>query len=200
VGLRERLDERRRRARLEGAMAAATRVPPAHAFASYGRGSHILEPSRVEGAEYIHVGNGAIIHELAWVIAKPAPDGTPPRLVIEDGVSLLRFAKIVCTGEVIIGARCLGGDHLYISDTGYRHDEAGVPIAQQGLDEPHPVRIGTDVHLGFAAKILPGVTVGDGAYIGAGAVVVDDVPPGGVVVGNPGRVIAIGGAASAAQP
>jgi acetyltransferase-like isoleucine patch superfamily enzyme len=184
------LRERRRLWRLERAVRAATRAPAAHAFAAYGAGSHVLEPARVEGPEFMHVGAGVVIHELSWLIAQPRPGQPPPRLVIEDNARILRFLKVVCTGEVVIGARCLGGEHVYISDTGYRHDEAGVPIARQGLDVPHPVRIGADVHLGFAAKILPGVTVGDGAYVGAGAVVVCDVPDGAVVVGNPARVIA----------
>lgn len=49
--------------------------------------------------------------------------------------------------------------------------------------------IGNNVWIGFRAIIMPGVRVGDGAIIGAGTVVASDVPPYGVVVGNPGRVI-----------
>jgi virginiamycin A acetyltransferase len=48
--------------------------------------------------------------------------------------------------------------------------------------------IGNDVWIGRDAVIMPGVTVGDGAIIGAHAVVAKDVPPYAVVVGNPGRV------------
>jgi carbonic anhydrase/acetyltransferase-like protein (isoleucine patch superfamily) len=59
--------------------------------------------------------------------------------------------------------------------------------------EGHPrirgdVRIGNDVWLGSDAMIMSGVTIGDGAVVGAGAVVTKDVPPYGVVVGNPARV------------
>lgn len=50
-------------------------------------------------------------------------------------------------------------------------------------------KIGNDVWIGMDALILPGVTVGDGAVIGAGAVVAKDVPPYAVVAGNPGRVL-----------
>ena len=49
--------------------------------------------------------------------------------------------------------------------------------------------IGNDVWIGREAVILPGITVGDGAIIGARAVVSRDVPPYAVVVGNPGRVV-----------
>lgn len=50
------------------------------------------------------------------------------------------------------------------------------------------ITIGNDVWIGHDAMILSGVTVGDGAIIGAGAVVRSDVPPYGIVAGNPGRV------------
>jgi virginiamycin A acetyltransferase len=51
------------------------------------------------------------------------------------------------------------------------------------------VRIGNDVWLGKNSIILGGVTVGDGAVVGAGAVVTKDVPEYSVVVGNPGVVV-----------
>lgn len=49
--------------------------------------------------------------------------------------------------------------------------------------------IGNDVWLGYAATILPGVTIGDGAVVAAGAVVASDVPAYAVVAGNPARVV-----------
>ncbi len=52
-----------------------------------------------------------------------------------------------------------------------------------------PVRVGRNVWIGFDACVLPGVTVGEGAVIGARSVVADDVPPYSVAAGNPARVI-----------
>jgi acetyltransferase-like isoleucine patch superfamily enzyme len=49
--------------------------------------------------------------------------------------------------------------------------------------------ISKDVSIGAGAVIRPGVTIGEKALIGAGAVVIRDVPPGAVVVGNPGKII-----------
>jgi len=61
---------------------------------------------------------------------------------------------------------------------------------------PHPgsagdaeIVVGSDVWIGDGARLLPGITIGDGAVIGAGAVVTKDVPPYAVFVGNPGRVV-----------
>jgi len=52
-----------------------------------------------------------------------------------------------------------------------------------------PVRIGSDVWLGNSAIILPGVSIGDGAIVGAQAVVSKDVPTYAVAVGNPAQVV-----------
>ena len=52
-----------------------------------------------------------------------------------------------------------------------------------------PIRIGNRVWIGSHSTILPGVTVGDGAVVAAGAVVTKDVPPNTVVAGVPAKVV-----------
>ncbi len=52
-----------------------------------------------------------------------------------------------------------------------------------------PIKIGNDVYIGHGACIMPGVTIGDGAVVGAMAVVTKNVPPYGIVAGNPARLI-----------
>jgi maltose O-acetyltransferase len=54
------------------------------------------------------------------------------------------------------------------------------------------VRIGRVVLIGGGAIVLPGITVGDGAIIGAGSVVTADVPPGATVVGSPAKRVESG--------
>ena len=56
----------------------------------------------------------------------------------------------------------------------------------------HPT-IGNDVVIGSNAVVLGDITVGDGAKVGSGSVVVASVPPGATVVGVPGRVVRING-------
>ncbi len=51
------------------------------------------------------------------------------------------------------------------------------------------VIIGNDVWIGYNVTIVSGVKIGDGAVIGTGAVVAKDIPPYGVAVGNPARVV-----------
>lgn len=63
----------------------------------------------------------------------------------------------------------------------------GFAEREAGLEFGRPIHIGRNVWIGGGAIILPGVTVGDDAIIGAGSVVTRDVPSGVTVVGNPAR-------------
>ena len=78
------------------------------------------------------------------------------------------------------GAKVLGSAH-----TGFPID---VPIVQTDL-EIRPVRVEAWADIGTNAVLLPGVTVGKGAIVGAGAVVTEDVAPFSIVAGVPARFI-----------
>jgi len=78
------------------------------------------------------------------------------------------------------GAKVLGSEH-----TG---NPINVPIVQTDL-VIKPVRIGAWADIGTNAVILPGVTVGKGSMVGAGAVVTADVPAYAVVAGVPARFL-----------
>ena len=67
--------------------------------------------------------------------------------------------------------------------------EYGIPIRQQPLLSHGPVKIGDEAWLGFGVVVLGGVNIGKGAAIGAGAVVVKDIPENAIAVGNPARVV-----------
>ena len=70
----------------------------------------------------------------------------------------------------------------------YQHIITRGHPAQVDLGEA-PVRIGNDAWIGCLAIVLRGVTIGEGAIVGAGSVVSEDVPPFSIVAGNPARVV-----------
>ena len=92
-------------------------------------------------------------------------------------------------GPVTIGNDVMMGPEVVIYTSGHRFDRTDVPMMDQGSDEPKPVTIGNDVWLGRRVMIMPGVTIGDGCVIGAGAVVTKDIPPYTVAAGVPAKVI-----------
>jgi chloramphenicol O-acetyltransferase type B len=63
------------------------------------------------------------------------------------------------------------------------------PFFEDDHPDPKPIIVGNDVLIGFRATILPGVTIGDGAVIGAGSVVRSDIPPYAIVAGNTAQVM-----------
>ncbi len=98
-------------------------------------------------------------------------------------------------GEVTIGDDCNFGPNVTIVTPVHPM----VPEERRALKSPEgkdahlcwakPVHIGNDCWLGANVVVCPGVTIGDGCVIGAGAVVTRDVPPRSFAAGNPCRVI-----------
>lgn len=98
-----------------------------------------------------------------------------------------RNCHIMITERVNIGRHALIGDGVLISD--HMHNIAAGPlIATQGCTSA-PVEIGDDVMLCVHSVVLPGVRIGDGAVVGAGAVVTRDVPANAVVAGVPAAIL-----------
>jgi maltose O-acetyltransferase len=90
-----------------------------------------------------------------------------------------------CAG-IEIGNDVQIGPAVQLYTAQHPHDAA---VRRSYLESASPIRIGNDVWIGGAAVVLPGVTIGDRSVVGAGTVVVRDVPPDTVVVGNPARVV-----------
>lgn len=97
-------------------------------------------------------------------------------------------ASVDCSVEITIGEYCAIAEGVRIMDNSYH------PITIDGVTKcaAAPVHIGNHVWVATNAMILPGVTIGDGAIVAAGAVVTRDVPAGCLVAGIPARVIKTG--------
>ncbi len=104
------------------------------------------------------------------------------RLALGKGVFLNRGVRITCESAITIGQRSVVGWDTVILDTD-QHERAGMG------DPLGPVVIEEDVWLGCRVIVLKGVTIGRGAVVAAGSVVVSDVPPDTLVAGQPARVI-----------
>jgi maltose O-acetyltransferase len=91
-------------------------------------------------------------------------------------------------GGLTIGDDVLIGYESIIMTATHNYQEPHTPIRLQGSSRK-PVVIGNDVWLGARAIVLPSVTIGNGAVVGSGAVVTQDVPAYAVVAGVPAGVI-----------
>lgn len=186
---RRRLAEARRQRLLMSRTARDVTPPPPSAFGSFGAQSWVVPPARVTAPELIHIGERVVIQEHAWISVVAAVDGVQPRLTIGDGTQIARMSHIACVGEVEIGNEVLIAERVLIGDTFHGYEDPDVPIIDQPMVPPEKVMIGDGAYIGQGAIILMGVTVGANAYVAAGAVVTADVAPRTVVVGNPARAV-----------
>ena len=92
-------------------------------------------------------------------------------------------------GDCTIGNHVMMGPDVVVITRNHSFDSTDIPMMFQGFDEERPVVIGNDVWIGERVIILPGVNVGDGAILAAGAVVTKDVPPYAIVAGVPAKII-----------
>ncbi len=93
------------------------------------------------------------------------------------------------SGTVEIGDNVMMGPHCTFYSRNHAFDRLDIPMCEQGFYDEKPIIIGNDVWIGGHVIFLPGVQVGNGAIVGAGAVVTKNVPEYAVVGGNPARVI-----------
>ena len=107
------------------------------------------------------------------------------RLGNNSGIGVNAFIA----AHVSIGENVMMGPDCMIFTSNHRTEERDKPMCQQGFTEPRPVTIEDDVWIGARVIILPGVHVGTGSVIGAGAVVTHDVAPYSIVGGNPAKLI-----------
>jgi galactoside O-acetyltransferase len=146
----------------------------------FGHGVRIGRGAMARHPETFEIGDGVVIGEQAFIQGRF--DG---RCVIGDrtwiGPQAYLDARDLVIEECVgwgPGARVLGSQH-----TGVPTD---VPVIQTDL-RIEPVRVGAWADIGVNAVLLPGITVGRGAIVGAGAVVTADVAPFSIVIGVPAR-------------
>lgn len=127
----------------------------------------------------ITLGERTSIGRNAQIIAQSGHVVVGKNVHIGDGVI------ITCRESIHIGTDSLIAEYVVIRDQD--HETHSRPIRLAGF-RTSPIRIGRDVWIGSKASILRGVNVGDGAVVGAHALVRLDVPAGHLAVGVPARV------------
>ena len=101
--------------------------------------------------------------------------------------TLVHYGGSIAAAESVrIGARCLIGTHAIIMDNDFHRIE---PERRYEFPESRPIVIEDNVWIGARVIVLGGVTIGEGSCIGAGSLVIEDIPPRSLAVGVPARVI-----------
>ena len=106
-------------------------------------------------------------------------------LTIGENTIINRGCKIDARGGVSIGSNVSVSPYCYIITASHEHNSPDF----RGMTGELTVKIGDFSWIGASSIILPGVTIGEGAVIGAGSVVTRNVPPFSIVAGNPASKI-----------
>ena len=105
---------------------------------------------------------------------------------IEGDVVLGDRVTVKCGVQLWDGTR-IGSDVFIGPNATFTNDPW--PRSRAWMESHPPVIVQDGASIGANATLLPGITIGRGAMVGAGAVVTRDVPPHAVVMGNPGRIV-----------
>jgi acetyltransferase-like isoleucine patch superfamily enzyme len=132
-----------------------------------------------------HIAVGSNVYVGHYSILKGYYKG---EMVIGDDVWIGQQVFFHSAGGLFLGDRVGVGPGVQIITSFHREEGWNKPILESAL-EFAPVTVGADCDLGVGSIILPGVTIGCGVQIGAGAVVTEDIPDYTVAAGVPAKVI-----------
>lgn len=153
-----------------------------------GQSPHFIKPWHIE-----IFGGPVLLGDCVTIIA--APDAKVrlsiwPAKAGEGGIHIGNYS-LICPGvrigsalRVVIEENCMIASRAYITDSDWHGLYDRLSVGRSAA-----VRIGPNAWIGDSAIVCKGVTVGKNSVVGAGAVVVDDVPPNAVAAGNPARVV-----------
>ena len=158
---------------------------------SYGKGVHIESPRylnisgggvRIGAGVAISAQPDAQVHLSCW----PYHTDTTPTLTISDYCSLSPGVRLIAAQNIHLEPGCILAAQVYVTDADWHGRYHRVfppgPCA--------PVRLERNVWLADRVTVLKGVTIGANTIVGAGAVVVDDLPANCIAAGNPAQVVA----------
>jgi acetyltransferase-like isoleucine patch superfamily enzyme len=143
----------------------------------------------------VEFGDDVVVYSFTNLYGCRIGDGTRVGTFVEiqRGAVIGARCKIqshtfVCDGVTIGDGVFVGHGVMFVNDKSPRATNEGGELAVEEDWTLLPVTVGDGASIGSGAIVLGGVTIGAGALVGAGAVVTRDVPAGAVVAGVPARV------------
>jgi len=158
-------------------------------FERFGRGCTFMKPWHVE-----IFGGPVFLGDYATVIATPdrkirltvwSELGTEGRIDIGKYDLICPGVRISAATEIVIGESCMLAQGSFVTDS----DWHGVYDRSLPIGQTVPVHIEKNVWIGDSAIVCKGVRIGENSIIGAGSVVVRDIPANAIAAGNPAAVV-----------
>lgn len=153
-----------------------------------GAGLNVTAPPYVRGHARIRVGNHCTFSTVSIETGRFMDD---PTLTIGDHCFVAGGVRFILNKSITLGDHVLVGAEAGIQDSDGHPSDPERRLRNEPLDESDvaAVTIHDNAWIGRSAQVLKGVTIGRGAVVAAGSVVVSDVPDGAVAMGVPARVL-----------
>lgn len=150
---------------------------------SLGRNVEIRSPDRLTLGRNVVIDRNVLLHcgGMAWC-------NNGGGIKLGDEVFIGPNCVLFGAGGITLGAKSMLSPGVVVASHGHRSDLPETPMRDLP-SEFRPVIIEENVWVGSNATILPGVTIGGGSVIGAGAVVTKDIPPRSLALGVPAQLI-----------
>jgi len=154
-----------------------------------GKRFHLERLPYVNGHVEIHIGDDVAFAGRVDILSGHRFDR--PKLILHDRVSLGHNVVISVSREVVLEEDVRVASDCRIADSDGHPADADMRARNlpPRPDEIHPVRICRKAWVGRGCYVMKGVTIGEGAIIGANSVVMTNIPPYCVAVGNPAEVL-----------
>lgn len=136
----------------------------------------------------MRIGDYSSIYHFARIETFDLSDEYDEKIMIGNHVDIQQNVHITSGSRIEIGNGTLILPNVLITDIVHPYYDVHISPLNQKL-ETYAVSIGANCQIGMGARILPGITIGDGCIIGTNAVVTHSIPKYSVAVGIPAKVI-----------
>lgn len=164
-------------------------------FGKFGNNNLLLPRFQMtRGLKSIEIGSNCIIGHSVQLTLWKNKDYPNAKIEIGDNCAIGDNSHITAYNCIRIGNNVLMGKRVLITDNAHGATTKillSIPPYERPLFSKGPVIISDNVWIGEKVSILPGVTIGFGAIIGANSVITKNIPPYTVVGGNPAKIIKV---------
>lgn len=165
----------------------------------------IEPPFRIINSQFITIGDdvslgpGCMLNAIRRYPGRflsGLPDGVEvesyePEIRIGSRVSATGYLTLSAANLVTIEDDVIFASSVFIGDHAHGRSRTDVAYKYQPLEDVSPITIGRGSWIGEHVVVMPGVSIGEFAIVGANSVVSEDIPPRSIAVGSPSRVVKV---------
>jgi len=155
-----------------------------------GANSFLANNVQILGLKNIIIGSNTTIGENTLITINNR-DTDKVKLIIGNNVYIGRNNFFTVGDVMTIGDYCIFGNNCSFISSNHNFSNPMMPYALSGATDSNKIEIGLNCWLGYNVSIIGSVKIGYGSIIGANSVVLKDVPPFSIAVGNPAKVIKV---------